>query len=128
MIGIATRRPMAFTLALGLMGGAALVATAWNTSRGPMVLLPYGALMIATAAYLRLERVPGFVRRFGLALGTFMVATLILYLSIGALAAKSLFLLPASEHAWRLALMLAIGGAFSLAVAQLTATQEFRQR
>jgi len=125
MIGMATRRPVAFTLALGLLGGAGLIATVWNTDRGPMVFLPYGALIIATAAYLRAERVPGFMRRFGLALGTFMVATLILYMFIGLLAAKTLLVMPAWEHMWRLALLVATGSALSSAVAQLSATQEF---
>jgi len=123
MTGTATHRPVAFTLALGLLGGAALIVTSWATSRGPIVLLPYALLVLATAAYLRIEHVQHFARRFSLALGSFMVATVVLYLFIGLVAAKSLFVISLWGHAWRLGIMLAIGAALSAAVAQLTATQ-----
>ena len=123
MTGTATHRPVAFTLALGLLGGAALIVTSWAISRGPIVLLPYALLVLATAAYLRIEHVQHFARRFSLALGSFMVATVVLYLFIGLVAAKSLFVISLWGHAWRLGIMLAIGAALSAAVAQLTATQ-----
>jgi hypothetical protein len=124
MTGTATRRPVAFTLALGLLGGGALITTVWSTSRGPMVLFPYAALVLVTAAYLRLEHVQHFRRRFGLALGSFMVATVVLYLFIGLVAANTLFIITPWGHAWRLGIMLAIGATLSAAVAQLTETQE----
>jgi hypothetical protein len=124
MTGTATHRPVAFTLALGLLGGAALIVTSWAISRGPIVLLPYAALVLVTAAYLRIERVQHFARRFGLALGSFMVATIVLYLFIGLVSAKTLFVISLWGHAWRLGIMLAMGAALSAAVAQLTATQQ----
>lgn len=124
MSGTATRRPVAFSLALGLLGGAALIITVWSTSRGPVVLFPYAALVLVTAAYLRIERVQQFTRRFNLALGSFMVATVVLYLFVGLVAAKTLFLITPWGHTWRLGIMLAIGAALSAAVAQLTGTQE----
>jgi hypothetical protein len=123
MTGTATHRPVSFTLALGLLGGAALVVTVWTTSRGPVVLVPYAVLVLVTAGYLRLERVQHFARRFSLALGSFMVATIVLYLFIGLVSAKTLFVISLWGHAWRLGIMLAIGAALSAAVAQLTATQ-----
>ncbi|HXH90326.1 MAG TPA: hypothetical protein VNN25_02010 [Thermoanaerobaculia bacterium] len=123
MTGTATHRPVAFTLALGLLGGAALIVTSSAISRGPIVLLPYALLVLATAVYLRIEHVQHFARRFSLALGSFMVATVVLYLFIGLVAAKSLFVISLWGHAWRLGIMLAIGAALSAAVAQLTATQ-----
>ncbi len=124
MTGIATRRPVAFSLALGLLGGGALITTVWTTTRGPIVLFPYAALVLVTAAYLRLERVQHFARRFSLALGTFMVASLLLYLFIGLVAAKTLFVISLWGHAWRIGFMLVIGSALGAAVAQLTATRE----
>jgi hypothetical protein len=124
MTGTATHRPVSFTLALGLLGGAALIVTTCATSRGPIVLVPYAVLVLVTAAYLRLEHVQHFGRRFSLALGSFMVATIVLYLFIGLVAAKTLFLISLWGHAWRLGIMLAIGAALSAAVAQLTATEQ----
>jgi len=123
VIGTAANRPIAFILGLGLLGGGALITTVWATTRGPMVLLPYAAFVVVTAVYLRIERVQPFVRRFNLALGAFMMATVILYLFIGLVAAKTLLIIPLLGHAWRLGLMLVIGAVVSAAVAQLTATK-----
>ena len=122
MTGTATHRPIAFAIALGFIGGAALIVATVVTTRGPLQLLPYVALVLATAAYLRLEGVRGFMRRFGIALGAFMLATVVLYLFIGLVHARTLFSIPLLGHAWRLGLMLLIGGALSAAVAQLTST------
>jgi len=124
MIGIATHRPLAFMLALGLLGGGALITTVTATSRGPMIFLPYSGIVVVTAAYLRLEHVPHFTNRFRLALGAFMFASVLLYLFIGLFAAKTLFAIPLLGHAWRLGIILAVGTALSAAVAQLTATRE----
>jgi hypothetical protein len=52
-----------------------------------------------------------------------MFATVILYVFIGLVAAKTLFIISPSGHAWRLGVMLFIGSALSAAVAQLTATR-----
>jgi hypothetical protein len=123
MGGTATNRPVAFTLALGLLGSGALIITEWNTRRGPLVLIPYAMIVLIAAVYLRVERVQGFTRRFALALGAFMVATGLFYLFVGLIAAKTLFIIPLSGHTWRLGLMLLIGSALSVAVAQLTATR-----
>jgi len=120
MAGTATNQPVAFTLALGLLGGGALIATAWNTTHGPLVLVPYAALVLAAAVYLRVERVQYFGRRFGMTLGVFMFATVLFYLYVGLFTAKTLFIIPLWGHAWRLGFMLAIGSALSAAVAQLT--------
>lgn len=122
MLGTATRRPVAFALALGLLGGGALIMTAWTTTRGPLVLVPYAVLVLVTAVYLRVERVQHFGRRFALALGAFMIATVLLYLFIGLVDAKTLFMISLLGHSWRLGLMLLLGIALSAAVAQLTAT------
>jgi hypothetical protein len=122
--GTATDRPIAFALALGLLGGGALITTTTLTRRGPVIFVPYAAIVVVTALYLRLERVPRFSRRFGMALGAFMFASALLYLYIGVVRAKTLFVIPPTDHAWRIAVMLGIGSALSAAVAQLTATRE----
>lgn len=123
MIGSATDRPMAFMLSLGLLGGAGLITVEWTTTRGPLVLIPYAALILASWLYLRLERVQRWSRRLMLTLGSFMVATVLLYLFIGAVLARTLLVISAWGHTWRLGLMLLIGTVLSAAVAQLTATK-----
>jgi hypothetical protein len=123
MTGSATDRPLAFVFALGALGGAALITVEWATTRGPLILFPYAALAIVSAVYLRFECVQGWLRRFSLALGSYMVATVTLYLFIGLVLARSLFDISAWGHMWRLGLMLLIGSALSAAVAQLSATK-----
>lgn len=122
--GTATQQPIAFVLSLGLLGGAALIATVSLSRRGPLIYVPYAAIVLTSAAFLRLERVQPFLRRFELALGAFMVATVLLYLFIGLIQARTLFQISALGHGWRLGLMLLIGSALSGAVAQLTATAQ----
>src|SRR5712691_6157914 len=123
IIGQATSRPIAFVASLGVLGGAALITTVSLSRRGPMIYLPYAAIILAAAFYLRSEHVEDFGSRFAMALGSFMLATVILYLFIGLFAAKTLFVISLGGHAWRLAVMLAIGAVLSAAVAQLTATR-----
>lgn len=123
MIGAATERPVGFALSLGLLGGAGLIAVEWITARGPLILIPYAALVIVAAVYLRTERVQDWRRRFLLSLGAFMTATILLYLFIGLIATQNLLAISAWGHTWRLGAMGLIGAALSAAVAQLTATK-----
>lgn len=123
MIGSATERPFGFMLALGFLGGAALITVEWATTRGPLVLLAYAALVLATGLYLRIELVQDWRRRFALALGAFTLATLMLYLFVGLVLARTLLGISPWGHTWRLGVVLMIGCALSAAVAQLTATK-----
>jgi len=123
IIGQATSRPIAFVASLGVLGGAALIATVSLSRRGPMIYIPYAAIILVAAFYLRSEHVQAFGTRFAMVLGAFMLATVIIYLFVGLYTAKSLFVISLAGHAWRLAFMFAIGALLSAAVAQLTATR-----
>jgi len=123
-IGTATNRPIAFSLTVGVLGGSALISTVSMTTRGTVIYLPYAAIVLATAVFLRYERVRPFARRFSLALGSFMCATLLLYLFIGLVAARTLFMISMVGHAWRLGLMLGIGALLSAGVAHITSTDQ----
>jgi hypothetical protein len=122
--GNATQRPIAFVLALGALGGALLITTSALTRRGPLIFVPYAALVVAGFAYLRVEQVRPFRLRFAMSLGSFMVATLIVYAFIGFVTARTALKIPLLGHAWRLGGMLLIGSILSGAVAQLSATKE----
>jgi hypothetical protein len=99
-----------------------MIVTTFLSRRGPMLFLPYMAIVFAGAIYLCLERVRPFARRLMLSAGSFMVATLILYLFIAVSHARAAPQITVLGHAWRLVLMLLIGGILACAVAQLTAT------
>src|SRR5947209_7563640 len=105
-IGAATRRPLAFAVALGILGGSALIATTMLSSRGPLILVPYAALVIIAGLFLRAEVVQPLSRRFSLTLGAFMIATVILYLFTAIFAAHSLTTISLAGHLWRLGVML----------------------
>ena len=123
-VGNATKNPVAFALSLGVLGGSALIVTVWTSRRGPLVLLPYAALVIVAAIYLRAERVSGFMRRFSLTFTVFMIATAAVYIFVGTVTAKTLFTISLWGHLWRLGLVSVIGGVLSAATAQLTSTQD----
>lgn len=117
----ATARPIAFSLALGTLAGAAMIVTTMLTTRGPAVFIPYTLLVIVSAVYLKLGGVAPFARRFAMALGAFMTGTMWFYVYIATLARGHSSGIGVLGHAWRIGLMLAIGSALSAAVAQLTA-------
>jgi len=98
-----------------------MIVTTMMTHRGPMVFIPYTLLVLTSAVYLKLGAVAPFARRFSMALGAFMVATMWLYVYIGTFATGHIASLSLLGHAWRIGLMLAIGSALSAAVAQFTA-------
>lgn len=123
IVGTATEKPVAFTLALGVMGGALLIIVEWTTTRGPLIFFPYAAIVLMTAVYLRVEKVQPFLRRFLMALGSFMFASMLLYVFIGVALAKTALTISLAGHAWRIGLLLAIGAVLSAAVAQLTGTR-----
>lgn len=116
----ASKQPLPLALALGALGGGALVMTAWLTTNGPLIFVPYAALVLGSLVAVRLTGWPEFSRRFAAAFGAFMVATLVLYVSIGwFLGGASVFEISAWGHAWRLGMMALIGGVLSGAVAYL---------
>lgn len=121
--GDATTRPLAFSLAIGLLGGAAIIMTRFLTSRGPMVLLPYAVLMFVTALYLRVEHVQTFRCRFLGAFRAFATAAVIHYTFILTVTNRRALGMELFGHAWRLAMLGAIGALLSAAVAQLTTTR-----
>ncbi|PWN06044.1 hypothetical protein [Rhodohalobacter mucosus] len=110
-------KPFPVSLALGVLGGAALIVTTIVTTKGLAIFIPYTALIIATFAALRAVQWSAFSKRFTTSFLTFMVATIILYLFIGIYDAGTILDIPIWGHIWRLGLMAAIGGALSFSVA-----------
>jgi hypothetical protein len=115
-------------VSLGLIGGAVLALTVRVTTRGPAIFVPYAAIVVLSAAYLRRTNIPSFGRRFGLTLVAFMTATAILYLFIATVTTHSLFRISAAGHAWRLGMMLGIGVVVSTLVAAASGIRHPRLR
>lgn len=116
---VRSKQPVPLALALGILGGAALIATTMLTTRGPAIFLPYAALVLGSLAAVRLADWPEFSRRFAAAFLAFMVATLVLYVFIGAIEANTLMKISVWGHTWRLGFIAVIGGVLSGAVAYL---------
>lgn len=113
------KKPIPTALALGTLGGAALIITTILTSTGPAIFIPYTALIIAIFIALRAVNWSSFSKRFTTSLLAFMVATIILDLYIGIFDAGTIFKIPLWGHIWRLGVMTLIGGILSFSVAYL---------
>jgi hypothetical protein len=114
-------RTTTLTLVVSIPGGIALVASEALSTRGPLILLPYAGILVATALLLRTARFSTLRSRVWTAMATFMITSLILYSFIvfvdnpAALLANGLL-----GHLWRLALMAGIGFAIATMLAYLT--------
>ncbi len=113
------KQPVTLALALGVLGGAALLVTTMLTTRGPLILLPYAAIVLSSLVAVRLAGWPAFGQRFVASFLAFMVATVVLYVFMGVVAGESLPALSVWGHTWRLGLMAGIGSVLSGAVAYL---------
>lgn len=113
-----TKHPVLVALALGILGGAALIVTKGLTGGGPLVFLPYSALVLGSLAAVRLAGWPEFSRRFVAAFLAFMVATVVFYVYIAA-SAGTFLEISVWGHTWRLGFMAGIGGVLSGSVAYL---------
>lgn len=114
-------RTTTLTFIVSTLGGVALVATTALTTRGPLILLPYAGILVATALLLRTAGFSTLRSRVWAAMATFMISSLILYGFIvlvenpAALLANGLL-----GHVWRLALIAAIGFPIATMLAYLT--------
>ena len=116
-----TAQPLYFSLSLGTLAGAALIATVSVTSWGQAIFIPYALLIGITWLFLRQGRVPAFRRRFNMSLGAFTIASLLVYGFIATVPTDAWRVIPLVGHAWRLAVILGIGVPLSAAVAQVSA-------
>ncbi len=112
-------RPLPLALSLGVLGGAALIASEMMVP-GARILLVYGAFVVASLVAVRLVRWPDLSPRFWATFLGFMVATLVLYAYLlGFAPGVNAGSIPLSGHAWRLGMMAGIGVPVSAAVAYL---------
>ena len=94
----------------GLLGGAALVvadALSTRDSRANVTMGIFAVIVIGTAIAVR--RAGGAARRFRLGLGTFMVATAVMYLYVIVVLNPAALRMPIWGHAWRFAFFTALG-------------------
>jgi len=113
------KKPIPVALALGILGGAALIVTTELTNTGQAIYIPYAILVTAIFATLRSINWSELSKRFATSFLAFMVATIILYLFIITVAAGTIFEITIWGHVWRIGFMATIGGLLSFAVAYL---------
>ncbi len=123
-------------LVLGAFGGVGLVLTVVYSRRGPMIFLPYAALLVALALLLsRFGDLP-YASRFVAAFTGFVIATIPAYVAVGVLGKRQrerlrregrLFAAPPPPlvalwgRVWRLGLVLVVAGIVSAGVAFVAA-------
>jgi Na+/alanine symporter len=114
-------RPFFFAMIAGILCGAALIATTILSKNGWLMLLPYVALALASAVYLRSRTVGPFSQRFVPCLIAYIVATAIVILYIDTVVLPHAFAsMTPSKFLVRNGLMLLIGAAGSAVVAAIT--------
>jgi len=103
--------------ALGVFGGTILVLCHVFFTPGKYLLIPYSLVVMATTVVVRAEQIAAFRDRFAVSFGSFMIASLALYIAVAASPASAHVSLLG--HAWRLGLLAAIGVAVNLPAARL---------
>jgi hypothetical protein len=105
-----------FALLLSVVAAAAMIGTTLLTRRGPMILIPYAALMLGIAAYFRRRHIGPFTTRFVVALTAFMLASVILETYVVVFVNPAARQAPLWHHLWPLAAFLGIGSLASALV------------
>ena len=117
-----TRRSLSLAVALGALGGAALVLSAMFFTPGKYLLIPYAAVVLGTLFAVRAERVPSFAARFMTGLLAFVISSFALYAALAISPATAR--LGVGGHAWRLAFIVGAGALINLATARLAHSPE----
>ena len=97
------------SLLVGGLGGAALVFVPLLTTKGPVIFIPYAALVLGYYFIVKRNSEISAFQRFAAGLGSFMLASLILYIYIITIANPRALFMPLWGHAWRLSLLFGIG-------------------
>jgi hypothetical protein len=117
-------------LAVGAFGGVGLVLTVVYSRRGPMIFVPYAALLAALTLLLsRFGQLP-YAPRFAAAFAAFAIATLPVYVAVGVLGRRQRERLRREGrlsaepprlslwgHVWRIGFVIAAGGIVTAGVA-----------
>ena len=117
-------------LVLGAFGGAALVLTVMYSTRGPLILPVYAALLAALGLLLARYTTVSYAGRFVAALVGFSAASVFLYVAVVVLVERERQRLrragrlrdhatgvSLAGHAWRVGFLLAVGAVASAGVA-----------
>jgi len=123
-------------LAVGAFGGVGLVLTVVYSRRGPMIFVPYAALLAALTLLLsRFGQLP-YAPRFAAAFAAFAIATVPVYVAVGVLGKRQRERLRREgrlsaeppprrfslwDHVWRIGFVIAAGGIVSAGVAFVAA-------
>jgi len=114
---VMTRRSVSLSVALGVLGGVVLVLGYVFFTPGKYLLLPYGAVVLATTLAIRAERLTSFVERFTTGLLSFLVSSIALYVAVAL--SPSAGSPDVGGHLWRLTFLVAVGALINLATARL---------
>jgi hypothetical protein len=110
-------RNLSLALALGVFGAAVLVLSFVFFTPGKYLLIPYAGVVLATTAVIRAEHLRDFRDRFAIGFLSFIIASISLYVAVALSPHASR--VPLLGHAWRIALLLAVGVAINLPAARI---------
>ncbi|MEM1206316.1 MAG: hypothetical protein AAGN66_23995 [Acidobacteriota bacterium] len=110
--------PLGLAAALGSLSGLLLISVIAFLGSGPGILFAFGAIGLACIVAIRAERIERFGTRFGIAMGSFVLSTIMAYIAVGM--SPNTALLSFGEHSWRVLLIVAASALVSLPVARLS--------
>jgi len=118
-------------LAVGAFGGVGLVLTVVYSRRGPLIFVPYAALLAALTLLLSQFGQLPYAPRFAAAYAAFAMATVPVYVAVGVLGKRQRERRLSAEpppgrlslwgHVWRIGFGIAVGGILSAGVAFVAA-------
>jgi hypothetical protein len=120
-------------IVVGVFGGAGLALTATYSRRGPMIYPVYAAILAVLAALLSRFPEASYGTRFVACLAGFMMASAVLYATVGVRARRQqldlveagrlprVFRISLAGHAWRIGFLVAVGTIASAGVAFIAA-------
>lgn len=103
----------------GLLGGTGIVLAEVLSTEGPMIFFPYTLTVLGAALVLRRLGETRLLPRFAGVVATYMVATIVAYVSLGLDEGSLLPTFGLWDHTWRLGLMLGIGAVVCLVASLL---------
>jgi len=116
-------RSLSTALALGAFGGAVLALSDVFLTPGKGILVPYALVVLGLTVAILAERLTQFSERFVMTLLAFMLASLVLYVTVMIRADNAI----TWGHVWRLAFLLIVGVGVSLPAAVLARAPEERE-
>jgi len=112
-------------LALGVLAGATLVLSSMVFATGKFLLIPYALVVLGSLVAIRAQGSAAFSERSFTGLLAFVLSSLALFVSLPLSPTVGEIGFPG--HAWRIVLLVGVGGLINLATARVASVRSKRE-